>query len=91
MRNEYDFSKGKRGAIIPSNEKNRITLYIDDAILESLREQAEASGVGYQTLINEILKAHLEATKQHPLTESALRRILREEISKSAIASDIGD
>lgn len=56
------------------------TFYLDDEILESFRERAEARGVGYQTLINEVLKAHLENPPEQPLTESDLRRILREEL-----------
>lgn len=37
MRNEYDFSKGKRGAVIPSTGKTRITIYLDDDILPTFR------------------------------------------------------
>ena len=83
MRNEYDFSKGKRGAVIPSKGKTRITIYLDDEILESFRERAESAGLGYQTLINEALKAHLKETTEKPLTESDLRRVLREELFQS--------
>lgn len=80
MRNEYDFSKGKRGAVIPSSGKTRITIYIDDDILENFKEKAEAQGIGYQTLINEALKTHLKKPAPQPLTEQDLRRILREEL-----------
>ncbi|TRV02755.1 MAG: hypothetical protein EWV89_00365 [Microcystis wesenbergii Mw_QC_B_20070930_S4] len=52
MRKEYDFSKGKRGALISSKGKTRITIYLDDEILAYFREQAETAGMGYQTLIN---------------------------------------
>ena len=79
MRDEYDFSQGKRGAVIPSKGKTRITIYLDDEILASFRERAEAAGLGYQTLINEALKAHLKNPTEQPLTESDLRRDLREE------------
>ncbi|TRT76629.1 MAG: hypothetical protein EWV82_20830 [Microcystis aeruginosa Ma_AC_P_19900807_S299] len=54
MRKEYDFSKGKRGALISSQGKTRITIYLDDEILAYFREQAETAGMGYQTLINEV-------------------------------------
>ncbi len=80
MRNEYDFSQGKRGAVIPSKGKTRITIYLDDEILASFRERAEAAGVGYQTLINDALKAHLQNPSEQPLTEGDLRRVLREEL-----------
>ncbi|MDJ0903313.1 MAG: BrnA antitoxin family protein [Xenococcus sp. MO_188.B8] len=80
MRKEYDFSKGKRGAIIPSKGKTRITIYLDDDILDSFRKRAESKGLGYQTLINEALKAYLREPTQQPLTENDLRRVLREEL-----------
>jgi hypothetical protein len=79
MKDEYDFSKGKRGAIIPSKGKTRITIYLDDAVLEEFRARAEKAGTGYQTLINEALKEYLGKNADKPITESALRRILHEE------------
>ena len=82
MREEYDFSKGKRGAMIPSTGKTRITIYLDDDILANFRKQAEIKGIGYQTLINEILKQHIQASPERSLTEEDLRRILREELSE---------
>ncbi|NEO79419.1 BrnA antitoxin family protein [Moorena sp. SIO4G3] len=81
MRKEYDFSKGKRRAVIPSKGKTRITIYLDDEILANFREQAETAGIGYQTLINEALKKHLLLPNEQPLTQGDLRRILREELS----------
>ena len=81
MRKEYDFSKGKRGAVIPSKGKTRITIYLDDEILANFREQAETAGIGYQTLINEALKKHIKSHSEQPLTQGDLRRILREELS----------
>jgi len=68
MRKEYDFSKGKRGAVIPSQGKTRITMYLDDEILASFREQAETMGIGYQTLINRALKKQLHSHDEPALT-----------------------
>lgn len=79
MRAEYDFSKGKRGALIPSKGKTRITIYIDDAVLNEFRTKAERSGAGYQTLMNEALKAFLEKNEK-PVTAAVLRQIIREEL-----------
>lgn len=78
MKNEYDFSKGKRGAILSSKGKTRITIYLDDNILEQFRARAEEAGTGYQTLINEALKEYLSENAEKPVTESSLRRILQE-------------
>ena len=79
MRAEYDFSKGKRGALIASKGKTRITIYIDDAVLDEFRSKAERAGTGYQTMMNEALKAFLERS-DHPVTAAVLRQIIREEL-----------
>lgn len=79
MRAEYDFSKGKRGALISSKGKTRITIYINDAVLDEFRTRAERAGTGYQTLINDVLKAFLEKNEK-PVTAAVLRQIIREEL-----------
>src|SRR3989449_1659083 len=56
MKRVYDFSKGKRGAVIPTTGKTRITIYIDDATLKRFKTESEKSGKGYQTLINDALR-----------------------------------
>lgn len=88
MRDEYDFSNGKRGAVIPSPGKTRITIMLDDDVIEHFRSQAEAEGVGYQTLINALLRKSVVTTKKakvesKPLTVATLRRVLREELHPS--------
>jgi BrnA antitoxin of type II toxin-antitoxin system len=83
MRADYDFSKAKRGALLPTGGKTRITIYIDDAVLEEFRSRAEKAGTGYQTMMNEALKAYLAETDERPLTESVLRRVIREELPRS--------
>ena len=81
MKAEYDFSKaGKVGPVIPpSPGKTKITIRIDDAILDWFREKAEAAGSGnYQTMINEALRLHIE--HHEGILESTLRRVIREEL-----------
>ena len=56
---ECDFSKGKRGPVVRQRGKTRITIHIDDDVLERFRERADASGQGYQTTINQVLRQHL--------------------------------
>lgn len=83
MEPEYDFSKGKRGAIEPvAKGKTRITIRLDDDILEWFRAEANnKGGDNYQTSINEALRQHIHKQTQEPL-ESILRRVLREELSQ---------
>jgi hypothetical protein len=79
MKTEYDFSKGKRGAVIPAKGKTRISIFIDNAILDEFRARAEKAGTGYQTLMNDALRKHLSEAAQ-PVTEQVLRNVLREEM-----------
>lgn len=79
MRAEYDFSKGKRGAVISDKGKTRITIFIDNTILAEFRARAVKAGTGYQTMMNDALRAYLSNADQ-PLTEKVLRNVLRQEI-----------
>ncbi len=79
MKVEYDFSKGKRGAAIPQKGKTRISIFIDNAVLNAFRMRAEKAGTGYQTMMNEALRQYLSEAQQ-PVTESILRHVLREEM-----------
>ena len=85
MKKEYDFSKGKRGAVDDTPGKKRITIYLDDDVIQAFREKGDASGQGYQTLINRALREYLEKVTQ-PVDAKTLRRILREELEKVADA-----
>jgi uncharacterized protein (DUF4415 family) len=80
MKKEYDFSKGKRGAVIPTVGKTRITIYLDDEVLQRFKSQSEKTGKGYQTLINEALKTYTGVTEK-PLTPELIRKIVREELA----------
>jgi uncharacterized protein (DUF4415 family) len=79
MKAEYDFSQAKRGAVIPQTGKTRITIYIDDDVLDTFRERGDATGRGYQTLMNKALRDYLSKVKQ-PLDEETLRRVIQEEL-----------
>ena len=81
MKKEYDFSKARCGRVTPGKGKSRITIYLDDAILDAFRELADKSGRGYQTIINEALGEYL-AGSSRPVDAPTLRRILREELKK---------
>ncbi|GJQ56869.1 MAG: CopG family transcriptional regulator [Rubrivivax sp. SCN 71-131] len=90
MRKQYDFSAGKRGAVIASPGKTRITIMLDDDVIEHFRAKAEAQGIGYQTMINAVLRSALQETRgkgkaneDRPLTVAVLRKVLREELHAS--------
>jgi uncharacterized protein (DUF4415 family) len=84
MKTKYDFSKGKRGRVLPvkpeQRGKMRITIRIDEDLVDHFLKEAEKSGgaAGYQTLINNALRQHVEG--KAPKLEDTLRRIVREEL-----------
>ena len=83
MKDEYDFSGGKRGAVLPLPKgKSRITIRLDDDVLDWFRQKVDDAGGGnYQSLINQALREHV-AAEQNPL-EDTIRRVIREELRKA--------
>ncbi|MGH7654502.1 MAG: BrnA antitoxin family protein [Gemmatimonadaceae bacterium] len=82
MRNEYDFSKARRGPVVAvAPGKTRITIRVDDDVLDWFRAQVhDAGGGNYQTLINQTLRSVMEQARE-PL-ERVLRRVVREELTR---------
>ena len=88
MRSEYDFSKAKRAKDVPHLQKlnagkTRITIMLDNDVIDAFRSRAEAEGRGYQTAINEALRAALDADAA-PVTVATLRRELRKALKNVA-------
>jgi len=79
---EIDFSKGRRGAVVPAPSwKTRITIRIDTEILDWFRAQVNKAGGGnYQTLMNEALRHHI--TRREGTLAETLRKVIREELQK---------
>ena len=82
MKKTYDFSRGKRGPVLPgASGKTRITIRIDNDVLTWFRDRVnEAGGGSYQTLINDALR-HFIGSQDGSL-EATLRRVLREELPR---------
>ena len=80
MKKQYDFSKGKRGPVIKIPKgKTRITIRLDDDILDWFRRQVHTAGGGnYQTLINMALREYMNSKRQS--LEETLRHVIREEL-----------
>jgi len=80
MKAKYNFSEGKRGAVLPfSGKKVRITIRLDRDIIDWFRFKVEEQGGGnYQTMLNDALRTYMEGQEQ-PL-EEVLRRVVREKL-----------
>ena len=84
MKKEYDFSRAKRGAVVPAERgKTRITIRIDTDVLDWFREQVDKAGGGnYQTMINTALREYVQ-NQAEPI-EKVLRRVVREELKRAS-------
>jgi uncharacterized protein (DUF4415 family) len=87
MKRSDDFSHAKRGAVVSVPKgKTRITIRIDDDILDWFRDQVNAAGGGnYQTMINNVLREYIDSREVVSL-EKTLRRVIREELRKRGAA-----
>ncbi len=79
MKKEYDMSKAKRGPVISSRGKTRITLYLSNKVLQHFRRLGDKQGKGYQTLINEAL-LDMISNNHNSGSIATLRKIIREEL-----------
>jgi hypothetical protein len=86
MKENYEFGQGKRGAVDPAPRgMTRITIPLDDEILDWFRRQVHSAGGGnYLALINKALGEYIE-NRNEPLEET-VRRVVREELSSSRTA-----
>jgi uncharacterized protein (DUF4415 family) len=62
MNPTFDLAAPRRRARAPKR-KTRITIYLDDEVLDEFRNRAQQTGTGYQTLINAALRARLAAAE----------------------------
>lgn len=89
MRKEYDFSKSRRAKDVPhlaklqaeSQGKSRITIMLDNDVLDNFRDKANAKGMGYQTLINQVLRDSLNTqVMDEAQIYKVIRKAIREEL-----------
>jgi hypothetical protein len=78
MKQEIDFTKGKRGALLPSKGKTRITIFIDDTGLSAFRARRKGR---YRIANDDEPGAEgFLMDKTEPVTESVLRQVIREKV-----------
>jgi uncharacterized protein (DUF4415 family) len=76
MKKEYDFSKARRGPIVPPTPgKTRVTIRLDNDILEHFLEKVDRAGGGnYQTLINDALREYIQGARLEAVVRQAVRK-----------------
>jgi uncharacterized protein (DUF4415 family) len=75
MKNEYDFSNGVRGAVVPPTPgTRRVTIQMDEEVLDWFFNQCEKAGGGnYQAMINDALRDHIQRERE-PLEDGCCGR-----------------
>ena len=63
MKDNYDFSKGRRNPYA-KRLKKQVTIRLDEPTLDYFKELAEDTGIPYQTLINLFLRDCAQAKKK---------------------------
>jgi uncharacterized protein (DUF4415 family) len=86
VKRQYDFSAGKRGAVLANPGKSRITIYVDNEVLDAFRACAESEGRGYQTAINQALREAV-LSGESPIEERVGEVIRKEMESLRKVAS----
>ncbi len=78
MKKEYDFSKAKRGPVLPPEPgKTRITIRLDNNVIEHFQETVDRAGGGnYQTLMNRALREYIAGSR----LETVVREVIRKEL-----------
>ena len=86
MKMSDQFKAARRGSVVPVPKgKTRITIRIDDDLLNWFRDRVNAAGGGnYQTMINAALREYVE--NRTVSLEKTLRRVIREELRKRGAA-----
>ena len=69
--------------MLPSPGKTRVTIMLDDDVIEAFRARAEAADQGYQTMINAALRAAIDP-EAAPVTVGTLRAVLKERFAVAA-------
>lgn len=83
-RRDIDFSRAKRGPVIePEPGKTKISIRLDNAVLEYFRDLVDRAGGGnYQTLINDALLEYVHRKS----TIDVVRQVVREELASYGAA-----
>ncbi len=76
MKRQYDFSKARRGPVVPQTPgKTRITIRLDNDVIEHFQAIVDRAGsANYQSLINDALREHLRGARLERLRTTAARR-----------------
>jgi uncharacterized protein (DUF4415 family) len=76
MKRQYDFSKARRGPVVPATAgKTRVTIRLDNDVIEHFQDIVDRAGGGnYQTLINDALREYIRGARLEKVVREAVRQ-----------------
>jgi uncharacterized protein (DUF4415 family) len=79
MKREYNFSKARRGPLVPRTPgKTRVTIRLDNDILEHFQNLVDRAGGGnYQTPMNDALREYIRGARLEAVVRAAVREEVR--------------
>jgi uncharacterized protein (DUF4415 family) len=91
VKKEYDFSKGKRGPVVPPEPgKTRITIRLDNDVIEHFQETVDRAGGGnYQTLMNRALREYILGSRLETVVREAVRKEFKAAAEKPSRRSHV--
>ena len=60
MREEYDFSTGKRGKFYRPNAKLNLPIYLDEEVLAFVERIVEEKGTDMSSVVNQLLRIDMQ-------------------------------
>lgn len=85
---KHDYEKARRGSVIQSTGKTRVTMYLDDDVIDHFRKMATEQGRGYQTEINACLRQAISRENRIASNRKShhdvIQRVVIKELSASA-------
>ena len=60
MKQEYDFTNGRRGQFFHENTKLNLPVYLDEEVQSYLQEKAKMKGIEVSQLVNEMLRQDIK-------------------------------
>jgi hypothetical protein len=60
MKDEYDFSRGKRGKFFRADAQMNVPIYLDEEVMRRLLVVAQAKGLDLSELVNDLLRRDID-------------------------------
>jgi uncharacterized protein (DUF4415 family) len=83
---DIDFTHAKRGPVVPLEPgKTKISIRLDNRVLDYFRSVVEKAGGNYQTLLNDALMEYIQQQSMLEAVRQAVREELRSVVEQAGL------